>query len=145
MIASIVEAPVPEGGYAPRVVWWLVEGPGDWIESHTVLLVQRSVTLEEYLDPVLIAETYSGLSLVQCEFQLFDEEIDEFLVSRHLVVGQLVLDVGEGLFAQITEDCVHVNAPEKNNGAPEEAPQGVVELRLKRVSVELDAAIEALQ
>lgn len=66
-MASIVEASVPKGGSAPGVVWWLIEGCGDWIENHTVLLVQRPVTFEEYLDPVLVAEVYSGLGLVQCE------------------------------------------------------------------------------
>lgn len=124
-MASIVEASIPEGGNAPGVVWWLVEGSGGWIESHTVLLVQRPVTLEEYLGPVLVAETYSGLSLVQREVQLFDEQIDELLVSRHLVVGQMVLDVGEGLFAQVAEDGVHGGAPGRKMEPPEEAPQGV--------------------
>lgn len=80
---------------------------------------------EEYLDPVLVAETYSGLSLVQCEVQLFDEQVDEFLVSRYLVVGQLVLDVDEGLFTQVAEDGVHGCAPGRKMEPPEEAPQGV--------------------
>lgn len=91
--------------------------------------MQRPVTLKEYLDPVLVAETCSSLSLVQCEVQLFDEEVDELLVSRHLVVGQLVLNVGEGfcLLKLLNMAFMMVLQVEKWS-PPEEAPQGVVQV-----------------